>query len=403
MKKFSQLSLGIILFILLILFSFPVSGVSSSVEHSPNTCEQNHIGISRDSIDGSLLPLRFTFNSLSNSVDLIYPDGGETLSGNVTVFWSFINTNLSIEDSVSYSIFYSPDNGQNWIQIAFSILRNSFEWNTALYEPYGSNFILKVTAFAKSIGTVEDISDFPFTIDNRVEGSSNNENGHSSSSTETTSVGQTSSTTEPPIKKGEANNSDLSPYILSTPFIALFGILSYFLYISKFRKPDSFAMLLQSGKVEFLKSIRHKVVIGLDNIKNDVITDPGPLPSLVHSTKVDHTSMVEYFPSDIKNDLRSEMKGRTVLTLIEIAFQEPSETNPIKLSKSLNIPPSTLSKEIKKLVDLQYVENYISTQVLRDARFRNFVITTKGFRFLYLLNEALQLTITRVKEKSSAY
>ena len=96
--------------------------------------------------------------------------------------------------------------------------------------------------------------------------------------------------------------------------------------------------------------------------------------------------MVEYFPSEIQYELRSEIKGRTVLTLIEIAYQDPSDTNPAKLAKSLNIPLSTLSKEIKKLKRLHYVDTHISNQVVKDARYRNFKITLKGFKFLSIFS-----------------
>ncbi|MHA1947938.1 MAG: hypothetical protein ACW97W_17720, partial [Candidatus Hodarchaeales archaeon] len=81
----------------------------------------------------------------------------------------------------------------------------------------------------------------------------------------------------------------------------------------------------------------------------------------------------------------------------EIAYQNPSDTNPAKIAKSLNIPPSTLSKEIKKLKELDYLQTHISTQVVQDARYRNFQITSKGFHFLSLLNTALKVTLNRVK------
>ena len=98
-----------------------------------------------------------------------------------------------------------------------------------------------------------------------------------------------------------------------------------------------------------------------------------------------------------------QQKWRTILILIEIAYQDLSETNPKKLAKSLNIQASTLSKEIMKLKDLHYIESFVSAQVLHDGRYRNYIITQKGFHLLYTLKETLKLTITRLKEKKDSY
>ncbi|MFX0205361.1 MAG: hypothetical protein ACFFDT_05200, partial [Candidatus Hodarchaeota archaeon] len=135
----------------------------------------------------------------------------------------------------------------------------------------------------------------------------------------------------------------------------------------------------------------------LDNIKGTYPLELRDVPQLEPTSQI---SMVKYFPSTFHEDLRSELKGRTVLTLIEIAYQDPSETNPTKLAQSLKIPTPSLTREIKKLIDLQYVEAFVSAQVLQDARYRNFSITSKGFLFLSTLNEALQIAITRLKEKN---
>ncbi len=306
----------------------------------------------------------------SNGLEIISPDGGETLSGEVLIHWTLVLE--QINDTPVYNVYYSPNAGSNWIQIAFSIFETSYNWNTSLYETFGTNFLIKIVATSKNWEDKVDISESTFTIDNR-------------------SINSTPSEIY----------LDLEDLFL--PFIGLLSItfsggLGYLVYSVKF-KEKSFIDFFESKKIEFLKSIREKVVIGLDNIGHGFIEESHDLPSLETPTMVN--SMAEYFPSDIRNDLRVEIKGRTVLTLIEIAYQDPSETNPIKLAKSLNIPPSTLSKEIKKLVDLQYVESYVSTQVIQDGRYRNFKITTKGFSFLSILNNALRVTINRLKEKQN--
>jgi DNA-binding MarR family transcriptional regulator len=301
----------------------------------------------------------------SNGLQITYPNGGETLSGEVTILWTL----EVIHENTAYDVYYSPDNEVHWIQLAFSNFEPSFEWDTLLFETYGTDFLIKVVASNKAWDDKVDISDDTFTIDNRT----------------------------------GVNGLILEDLYL--PFIGLLFIimssgLVYLIYNKRF-KQGTFVDFFESKKVEFLKSIREKVVIGLDNIKFEFIEESQDLPYLEAPTTV--TSIVEYFPTDFRNELRIEIKGRTVLTLIEIAYQDPSETNPVKLAKSLNIPVSTLSKEIKKLIELQYVESFISSQVIQDGRFRNFKITSKGFSFLSILNNALRMTINRLKEKQNEF
>ncbi|MFX0183655.1 MAG: right-handed parallel beta-helix repeat-containing protein [Candidatus Hodarchaeota archaeon] len=155
-----------------------------------------------------------------------------------------------------------------------------------------------------------------------------------------------------------------------------------------------------SEQIEHLKPLYHKLVVGIENLQTSTLPQPVTVPLLEPPEPI---TLVEYFPSDIKNDLRSGMRWRTIFTLIEIAYQDPSETNPVKLAQSLDIPAPTLSKEIKKLKELHYIESFVSAQVLRDGRYRSYTITQKGFRLLYILKETLKLTITRLKEKEGAY
>lgn len=313
---------------------------------------------------------------LANGMEIIYPNGGETLAGNVTIRWTPAFPDL--DELVQYSVYYSPDSGAHWIQIAFYIVGTNFRWETVLYETQGASFLIKVTAYAKSGGTEEDFSDNEFIIDNT---------------------------------DAEANNpaaKDNNESLLRNLEFLLFAVLAILLVVSgfglgflllkpKLKRQETFLDVLQSNKVEYIEAIRHKLIIGLDNIKAEQIADSGEVYLLNDASE--QLTMADSIPPDFQNDLRTEMKGRTVLTLIEIAYQDPSETNPAKLSKSLNIPPSTLSKEIKKLIDLKYVEMFISTQVLHDGRYRNFIVTPKGFSFLSILNEALRGTIDRMKGK----
>ncbi|MFX1286786.1 MAG: hypothetical protein ACFFB5_24320 [Promethearchaeota archaeon] len=299
----------------------------------------------------------------TDGLQLIYPNGGETLIGEVTISW--ILSSEFYSNSTYYDVYYSPNNGVDWIQLAFRIKITNYDWNTKLYETYGTNYYVKVTATSKDWEMKEDISDYHFTINNR----------------------------------GDA--FPLENLIL-IGFIFLIFLLSplslgYYVYRVK-KKPQMVIDLFQSNKIDYLKSIRHKLIIGLDNLQNRFTEEPIGTP---HVKEIyTPSSMVEYFPSDIQHELRSEIKGRTVLTLIEIAYQDPSDTNPVKLAKNLNIPLPTLSKEIKKLRELQYIKTYVSSQVIHDARYRNFEITPKGFKFLSILKFALKVTIDHVKMNS---
>ena len=157
--------------------------------------------------------------------------------------------------------------------------------------------------------------------------------------------------------------------------------------------------LFQSNEVEFLKVVRNKIVIGLENIQNNTVLDFQDI-NLLTNPSIPKT-MLDFFPSEIKQELQRKIRNYTIFTLIEIAYQDPTETNPTKLSKSLNIPPSTLSREIKKLISLNYLETYLSDVVMLDTRLKNFKITEKGFIFLLNLKNALNITIANLKERNN--
>jgi DNA-binding MarR family transcriptional regulator len=154
--------------------------------------------------------------------------------------------------------------------------------------------------------------------------------------------------------------------------------------------------IFRSTEVTFLQTIRNKVVVGLDNIKTNF-----PETSSIKALPIisNTSTMLDYFPSDIRSEINVKIKGKTIFTLIEIAYQDPNETNPSSISRSLNIPPSSISREIKRLISLNYLETHVSDIVLNDARYRNFRITPKGFYFLSHLNNALKMTIDRLKAR----
>ena len=102
--------------------------------------------------------------------------------------------------------------------------------------------------------------------------------------------------------------------------------------------------------------------------------------------------------SSTRKDFISGLKGRLILTLVEIAHQYPDEATHSSLCKNLGIPRSTLSNQIKKLIELDYLEATISHILLHDARYRSFRITIKGISFLNMLKDVLDSTVKRFEE-----
>lgn len=299
---------------------------------------------------------KYSDTDQSEHLYFTYPNNGETISGSVTITWHLLAI-YSINVSF-YNLFYSPNDGTNWIQLAFGVVDEHFYWDTTLFEDYGKDFILKVTATSKAWEEKEAITEQPFTIDNR------------------------------------ADNPDIiTPFLIMAAMTIIVGTI-YTLYQNRF-KTITFMSLVSTNRLEYLRILKNKVIIGLDNISSEYSSKSTKLIE-TESLKLKKESIINYFPSIIQEELKSDIKGRTVLALIEIAYQNPKETNPVKLARELKIPLSTLSKEIKKLVTLNYVEYYVSEQVLYDGRYRNFKITEKGYDFLYILNDVLKDTIQRL-------
>jgi DNA-binding MarR family transcriptional regulator len=193
---------------------------------------------------------------------------------------------------------------------------------------------------------------------------------------------------------------------LSTFFVILLIIITFSVIIARHYRSkhknlyySNTNTLFQLNEVEFLKVVRNKIVIGLENIQSNTVLEFQDINLLTNPSTPKTT--LDFFPSEIKQELQTKIRNNTIFTLIEIAYQDPTETNPTKLSKSLNIPPSTLSREIKKLLSLNYLETYFSDVVMFDTRLKNFKITEKGFFFLMNLKNALNIAIAHLKERNN--
>ncbi len=88
----------------------------------------------------------FSIQSTPHNVSIptiIFPTGGETLTGNVMLEWTLIND--SWEHEVTYTIWYSDDSGTSWIKLAAGLTATSYMWDTTTVTD-GENYLIQVGA-----------------------------------------------------------------------------------------------------------------------------------------------------------------------------------------------------------------------------------------------------------------
>jgi parallel beta-helix repeat protein len=98
-------------------------------------------------------------------VTVIYPNGGELLSGEITIQWSaFDDLTMNLDGTIG--IDYSADNGGSWNRIA-SQQNNTglYQWNTTVI-PDGSGYFIRVSASDDFLNYGSDISNTSFSINN---------------------------------------------------------------------------------------------------------------------------------------------------------------------------------------------------------------------------------------------
>ena len=282
-----------------------------------------------------------------------------TLTDNITIQW--IPSTDIFGHFLTYSLFYSTDDGGNWTALTSGLTNTNYTLDTTTIANEAS-IRLKIHAI-DSLGFIaKTVSIENFFIDNR-----------------------------------EDNPNFLLLQVLLTLLLVGCAIAAgYYIVNTQFRTP-SFTDFFQVEKFEFLKPIYHKVIIGLESIQTAIMSEVVVTPLLEEPTMP--TSLITWFPDDYRIELKSKLKGRTILTLIEIAFQYSEDANLTKLAQSLDIPASTLSDELKKLIKLNYLDFHVTPRVLHDGRYRHYIITAKGISFLKILKNALELSIRRAKEK----
>ncbi|MFX0150109.1 MAG: right-handed parallel beta-helix repeat-containing protein [Candidatus Hodarchaeota archaeon] len=113
--------------------------------------------ISEDVSDGPFMVHYLTTPTISSSLE------GETLKGIVTIQWTASTD--SFGQDVTYSIYYSPDNGLTWIPVVSGLTTTSYAWNTNNL-PDGTNYKVKVVATSIDGLNSENILEGTFSVYN---------------------------------------------------------------------------------------------------------------------------------------------------------------------------------------------------------------------------------------------
>ena len=110
-----------------------------------------------------------TFTILNHVLSIptvISPNGGEIISGNVTIQWEAVID--SWNHTVTYKVYYSLDGGISMHLLASNLSVTHLDWNTMSVDN-GDHYTIKVYAFCSEGLSTKDISDNSFTINNPID------------------------------------------------------------------------------------------------------------------------------------------------------------------------------------------------------------------------------------------
>ncbi|MHA2040099.1 MAG: right-handed parallel beta-helix repeat-containing protein, partial [Promethearchaeota archaeon] len=96
---------------------------------------------------------------------LITPTGGEVFSEEIYIQWEPSIDTFGYE--VSYTLFYSSNQGISWYSIIAELTPNMFFWNISMLNN-AENYLIKVLAISSNGLTYEITLDRPFTIENHI-------------------------------------------------------------------------------------------------------------------------------------------------------------------------------------------------------------------------------------------
>ena len=93
------------------------------------------------------------------TVLVIRPNGGEKIIGLYEIRWS---ANDADGDNLTFIIYYSPNNGYSWTQLATGVTGTTYTWDTSNIVD-GSIYLIKIAA-NDGLSSSEDISDAVFIV-----------------------------------------------------------------------------------------------------------------------------------------------------------------------------------------------------------------------------------------------
>ena len=149
-------------------YSNDMSGSSGLYIGSMGPFSEGHIKfqiLARDTVGNMGQSPEYTINidGTEPVVRVISPNGGETLSGTITIVW---NAYDNLDGSLSTILSYSQDTGATWHQIQqVSGSKEEYLWNATLLSE-GINYLIRVEATDNAGNRGSDRSDSSFTIDN---------------------------------------------------------------------------------------------------------------------------------------------------------------------------------------------------------------------------------------------
>lgn len=98
-------------------------------------------------------------SSNNPAVTVTFPNGGESLSGKVTINWLAQDVD---GDMLYYDVLYSSDNGSTWAAIAMGLDQNTYVWDTN--QASGSSQGLIRVIASDGVNTGQDNSDSAFVV-----------------------------------------------------------------------------------------------------------------------------------------------------------------------------------------------------------------------------------------------
>jgi parallel beta-helix repeat protein len=116
-------------------------------------------------ITHDIAPVTFLVLNGPSPPVIVYPNGGETLTDMVVIEWE--EALDPVNHSITYSVYYSSNDGALWTELTNGIITTNYSWNTTTV-PNGLSYLIKIEAICTAGKSSEDISDTVFTVVNDI-------------------------------------------------------------------------------------------------------------------------------------------------------------------------------------------------------------------------------------------